>query len=300
MPEPLATPPLSAFVSMPNLIVDLVGGSVLSVVAKTCRAPTDRVKLLLQTQGVDPRVRSGERQRYTGVVDCVRRVRSEQGIAAFWLSNTTNCGMFFPTAVFNLAFKDAIKALFPFAPGMGAFAAGLGSQLFVYPLSYAHIRLACDCEDDDGKPRFSGFGDCLKKTVACGGFGAMYTGFGLSLAGVVLYRAVFFALSDTLRGSERFRSGLLSLLWRLACSQFVAITAGWAIYPLDTIRCRLQLQADQPKGRQVYAGATDCLRKVVQEEGITALFAGFSMIPLRAALSTVVVVLFDMVSNRGS
>merc|ERR1712232_864186 len=37
---------------------------------------------------------------------------SEQGFAAFWRGNFTNCIRYFPTQAFNLSFKDSIKKFF--------------------------------------------------------------------------------------------------------------------------------------------------------------------------------------------
>merc|ERR1712045_67569 len=82
-------------------------------VAKTCTAPIERVKLLIQTQDANPKIISGEVARYTGIVDCFTRVSKEQGIQAFWRGNFTNIIRYFPTQAFNFAFKDSIKAMFP-------------------------------------------------------------------------------------------------------------------------------------------------------------------------------------------
>jgi solute carrier family 25 (adenine nucleotide translocator) protein 4/5/6/31 len=81
--------------------------------AKTCTAPIERVKLLIQTQDANPRIIRGEVERYKGIVDCFKRVSAEQGIGAFWRGNLTNIIRYFPTQAFNFAFKDSVKAQFP-------------------------------------------------------------------------------------------------------------------------------------------------------------------------------------------
>jgi len=92
---------------------DFLAGGVAGAVAKTCTAPIERVKLLIQTQDANPKIISGEVKRYTGIVDCFTRVGSEQGFSAFWRGNTVNVIRYFPTQAFNFAFKDTIKAMFP-------------------------------------------------------------------------------------------------------------------------------------------------------------------------------------------
>merc|ERR1712157_642521 len=92
---------------------NFLAGGVSGAVAKTATAPIERVKLIIQTQDANPKIISGEVPRYTGIVDCFRRVAAEQGIAAFWRGNFTNILRYFPTQAFNFAFKDGIKAMFP-------------------------------------------------------------------------------------------------------------------------------------------------------------------------------------------
>src|SRR5262245_23983889 len=92
---------------------DFALGGVSGAVAKTITAPIERVKLLIQTQDANPRIRSGEVPRYSGIVNCFARVGREQGILAFWRGNFTNIIRYFPTQAFNFAFKDSIKKLFP-------------------------------------------------------------------------------------------------------------------------------------------------------------------------------------------
>lgn len=132
-----------------NFLVDFALGGASGAVAKTCTAPIERVKLIIQTQDANPRIKSGEIPRYTGIGNCFTRVYNEQGLKAFWRGNMTNIIRYFPTQAFNFAFKDTIKGLFPkanpktefgkfFAINMASGGlAGAGSLCFVYPLDYA-------------------------------------------------------------------------------------------------------------------------------------------------------------------
>merc|ERR1712113_1273665 len=192
-------------------------GGVSGAVAKTCTAPIERVKLLIQTQDANPKIISGEVARYTGIVDCFTRVASEQGVKAFWRGNLTNIIRYFPTQAFNFAFKDSIKTVFPQVDKNSEFAkffliniasgglAGAGSLCIVYPLDYARTRLASDV--GSGKREFSELADCLKKTAATPGKGplALYNGFGVSVIGIIPYRGVYFGMFDTLADINPFQ-----------------------------------------------------------------------------------------------
>merc|ERR1719444_620272 len=63
-----------------------------------------------------------------------------------------------------------------------------------------------------------------------------------------------------------------------------AIIAGAGIsYPFDTVRRRLQMQAEKPKEEHLYQGTVDCLKKIAAEEGVAAgLYKGFIANALRS------------------
>ena len=62
-----------------NPSLDALAGGLAGIATKTVMAPVDRVKLLLQTQ----RAVADSRAHYTGVIDCFRRIRREEGLLAF-------------------------------------------------------------------------------------------------------------------------------------------------------------------------------------------------------------------------
>ncbi|KNC74880.1 hypothetical protein SARC_12584, partial [Sphaeroforma arctica JP610] len=50
-----------------GFLKDFAIGGVSGAIAKTCTAPIERVKLIIQTQDSNPRIISGEVPRYTGI-----------------------------------------------------------------------------------------------------------------------------------------------------------------------------------------------------------------------------------------
>jgi len=292
-----------------DFIINFMAGGVSGAVAKTCTAPIERVKLLIQTQDANPKIISGEVARYTGIVNCFTRVAAEQGISAFWRGNLTNVIRYFPTQAFNFAFKDSIKALFPRVDKKKEFGkffminmasgglAGAGSLLIVYPLDYARTRLASDV--GSGKQQFSGLIDCLTKTVKSSGISGLYNGVGVSVVGIIPYRGVYFGLFDTLAGFnpyEKSDNGFFRASSKFACAQTSAIAAGYASYPFDTVRRRLQMQSEKPKEQWVYQGTMDCFNKIVQNEGVPALFKGAGANALRTVGAAMVLVLYSEIT----
>jgi solute carrier family 25 (adenine nucleotide translocator) protein 4/5/6/31 len=292
-----------------DFLVNFLAGGVSGAVAKTCTAPIERVKLLIQTQDANPKIISGEVKRYTGIVDCFSRVAAEQGIGAFWRGNLTNIIRYFPTQAFNFAFKDSIKAALPKADKKTEFAkffavnmasgglAGAGSLMIVYPLDYARTRLASDVGGSE--KQFSGLLDCLKKTVASGGVGALYNGIGVSIVGIIPYRGVYFGLFDTLSGYNPYQkdqNAALRAASKFACAQSSAIAAGYASYPFDTVRRRLQMQSEKPESEWIYKGTADCFAKIMKEEGTAALFKGAGANALRTVGAALVLVLYSEIT----
>lgn len=292
-----------------DFLLNFLAGGVSGAVAKTTTAPIERVKLLIQTQDANPKIISGEVARYTGIVDCFTRVASEQGIKAFWRGNLTNIIRYFPTQAFNFAFKDTIKSWFPkvdkntqfvqfFLTNMASGGlAGAGSLMIVYPLDYARTRLASDV--GSGKQQFNGLVDCITKTVKSSGVGGLYNGVGVSVVGIIPYRGVYFGLFDTLSGYNPYQeseNNALRAASKFACAQFSAISAGYASYPFDTVRRRLQMQSDKPVEQHVYKGTMDAFSKIAKDEGTSALFKGAGANALRTVGAALVLVLYSEIT----
>mmetsp|Transcript_29613 Transcript_29613/g.76856 ORF Transcript_29613/g.76856 Transcript_29613/m.76856 type:complete len:306 (-) Transcript_29613:143-1060(-) len=291
--------------------IDFVLGGFSGAIAKTLTAPIERIKLVIQTQDANPKIRSGEVARYKGIVDCGSRIMNEQGFARFWDGNFTNCIRYFPTQAFNLAFKDTFKRMFPkydpkteFAQFFGAnlVSGGLSaacSMTIVYPLDYARTRLASDV--GSGKKSFSGLGDCIKKTMAGpGGFGALYTGFGVSVVGIVGYRGLQLGTFDTITGLNPYRKdkGMMGAATTFAAAQTAITIGAGATYPFDTVRRRLQMQSEKPPEEHLYKGTGDCFKKIAAEEGLAkGLYKGFLANIVRSIGGALVLVFYDRAKN---
>jgi len=272
---------------------------------KTLTAPIERVKLLIQTQDANPLIRSGEVPRYTGIVDCFNRVRSEQGFMSFWRGNGANVLRYIPQQAFNLSFKDLFKRIFPKYDKNTEFAkfflvqlasAGLGaagSLTICYPLDYARTRLASDV--GGGKKTFNGIFDCIKKTAAASGPLGLYNGFGASVGGVVAYRGMQLGCFDTINsmnpyasdlGFKGFAAGFIAGMTSLAAAMPLS-------YPFDTIRRRLQMESEKPMEERVYKNAVNGVRVIIQQEGVTALYKGLAANMVRGAGAAMVPVIYE-------
>jgi len=276
---------------------DFLAGGIAAGVSKTIVAPIERVKLLLQVQAVSKQLT--EAQKYKGIVDCFVRIPKEQGFMAFWRGNLANVIRYFPTQALNFAFKDKYKQIFLagvdknkdflkfFAGNLASGgAAGATSLCFVYPLDFARTRLAADVGKGEAR-EFTGLGNCLGKIFKADGLIGLYRGFGVSVQGIIIYRAAFFGLYDTAKGMIAPTNIFFS--WMIA--QCVTTVSGIVSYPFDTVRRRLMMQS----GRKeiLYTGTLDCWRKIAAQEGPAAFFKGALSNVIRGTGGALVLVLYD-------
>jgi solute carrier family 25 (adenine nucleotide translocator) protein 4/5/6/31 len=269
----------------------LIGGCS-AAVSKTVVAPIERVKLLLQVQdamkkkaakaGAEP---VKEMIKYKGIGDCFTRVYNEQGFASFWRGNMANVIRYFPTQALNFAFKDLYKKIFnpynakkepvKFFIGNCASggAAGATSLCVVYPLDFARTRLAADV-GSGGAREFTGLVDCLSKVAKSDGPQGLYRGFGISVIGIVAYRAAYFGCFDTGKAIlfADTKNASMIAMWMFA--QVVTVFSGVLSYPLDTVRRRLMMQSGRTGADIQYTGTWDCFVKIAKHEGPLAFFKG--------------------------
>jgi solute carrier family 25 (adenine nucleotide translocator) protein 4/5/6/31 len=282
-----------------NFMLDFVLGGVSAAISKTAVAPIERIKLLLQTQDANAKITADKK--YKGIVDCLVRVPKEEGVSAFWRGNLANVIRYFPTQALNFAFKDTYKKVFcPFNPKTDFWkfffgnlasggAAGATSLMVVYPLDFARTRLAADVGKGPAERQFAGLIDCLTKIKKSDGLKGLYQGFGVSVLGIIIYRACYFGGYDTLK-RVLFKDNT-SIFFKFLVAQAVTGLSGLVSYPLDTVRRRLMMQS----GRKdvMYTGTFDCVRKVFKDEGGRAFFKGALSNILRGMGASLVLVLYD-------
>ena len=296
--------------SLNDFLFDFAAGGVSGAISKTITAPIERVKLVIQTQDANPKIKSGEVPRYTGIGNCFTRIASEQGIGAFWRGNTVNIIRYFPTQAFNLAFKDTIKSWFPkydknkefwqfFGTQLASGGlAGAGALTIVYPLDYARTRLASDV--GGGKKQFNGLLDCLTKTArGPGGFMSLYNGYGPSVAGIIAYRGSQFGLNDTINAFNPYQKELsvIGVVSKFVVAQIAVTASGLCAYPFDTVRRRLQMESEKPMADRMYKGTLDCGVKILKTEGFGGMYKGALANIFRGVGASMVLVLYGEITN---
>ena len=171
-------------------------------------------------------------------------------------------------------------------------AAGGTSLLFVYPLDFVRTRLAADTGKGDAR-MYTGLVDCLKKVYAADGAAGLYRGFGVSLGGIIVYRAAFFGGFDTAKGAlfDDPKKAPIWASWMVA--QVVTTISGVISYPFDTVRRRMMMQSGVPEAERQYSSTLDCWAKIAAQEGPGAFFKGAFSNILRGTGGALVLVMYD-------
>jgi solute carrier family 25 (adenine nucleotide translocator) protein 4/5/6/31 len=170
-------------------------------------------------------------------------------------------------------------------------AAGATSLAFVHPLDFVRTRLAADVGSGKGR-EFNGIIDCLSKS-AKNGIGGLYNGFGISVVGIVAYRASYFGMFDTGKVLlfEDIRKANFFTIWGFA--QVVTIGTGIVTYPFDTVRRRLMMNTGKIGADSMYYGTLDCFKKIYANEGARGFFKGCLCNILKSPSGALVLVFYD-------
>lgn len=277
-----------------------------AVMSKTCVAPLERIKLVVQTQ--DELVKKGVIEKpFKGIAEVTNYILKNEGAAAFWKGNFPNCVRYFPTQALNFAFKEKIKNYFnpvksdPFMTkmcknvGAGSIAAAI-SMTAVYSLDYARTRLSTDMKSgSSGKRQYSGLVDVYKQTIASDGVMGLYKGYPISLIGIILYRGPYFGFYDTAKGMDMFKAPMEYFVGKFAVGYACTLIANVFCYPIDTIRRRMMLTVG---GAVQYSSSMECAGAIMREGGIGRFYKGYVANALRSIGAPMVLAGFDTLKTN--
>ncbi|CAM1504002.1 Fc.00g015930.m01.CDS01 [Cosmosporella sp. VM-42] len=243
-------------------------------------------------------------RKYNGISDCFKRTMADEGVMSLWRGNTANVIRYFPTQALNFAFRDKFKAMFGYKKERDGYAmwmagnlasggaAGATSLLFVYSLDYARTRLANDAKNakKGGDRQFNGLVDVYRKTLASDGLAGLYRGFMPSVAGIIVYRGLYFGMYDSIKPVVLTGTLANNFLASFILGWCVTTGAGIASYPLDTIRRRMMMTSGEAVK---YKNTMDAARQIVAKEGVKSLFKGAGANILRGVAGAGVLSIYD-------
>ncbi|XP_061674240.1 calcium-binding mitochondrial carrier protein SCaMC-2-A [Syngnathoides biaculeatus] len=250
----------------------LVAGGGAGAVSRTCTAPLDRVKVMMQVYG--------SRSNNLCIMSGLAQMIKEGGVRSLWRGNGVNIIKIAPESALKFMAYEQIKRLIGsdkqtltiserFVAGS---LAGVIAQSAIYPMEVLKTRLALRKTG-----QYAGISDCAKQIFRREGLAAFYKGYVPNMLGIIPYAGIDLAVYETLKNSYLQQYGTASdpgILVLLACGTVSSTCGQLASYPLALVRTRMQAQAATRSGKQ--ATMTSLFRQILQAEGPTGLYRGLA------------------------
>ncbi|XP_037398920.1 mitochondrial glutamate carrier 1 [Pygocentrus nattereri] len=272
-----------------SLPAKLINGGVAGLIGVTCVFPIDLAKTRLQNQ------QNGSRL-YTSMSDCLIKTIRSEGYFGMYRGAAVNLTLVTPEKAIKLAANDFFRfhlskdgqkltLLREMLAGCGA---GTCQVIVTTPMEMLKIQL-----QDAG--RIAAQRKLMPQTVAPGGpvevksptamqltrellrekgIAGLYKGLGATLLRDVPFSIIYFPLFANLNNlGKKGAEGPAPFYVSFISGCIAGSTAAVAVNPVDVIKTRLQ---SLTRGNQedTYSGVTDCIRKILRNEGPSAFLKG--------------------------
>ncbi|XP_041604505.1 calcium-binding mitochondrial carrier protein SCaMC-1-like [Vulpes lagopus] len=248
----------------------LLAGGIAGTCARTCTAPLERLKTLMQAQSLEAK--------NVKMINHFIEMVKEGGVISLWRGNGVHVLKIAPeTAVKVWSYEQYKKFLSSegtkletFEQFASASLAGATAQSFIYPLEVLKTNLAVSRTG-----QYSGILDCARKIWKFERVTGFYKGCVPSLLAVIPYVGIDFTIYELLKthyllNTDTEGPGLLTLIGYNAfsnfCGQFIS-------YPLHLVRTRMQVQGIMG-GPQL--NMISVFRQIYKSRGVMRFFRGMT------------------------
>ncbi|XP_061881144.1 calcium-binding mitochondrial carrier protein SCaMC-2-A isoform X1 [Entelurus aequoreus] len=249
----------------------LVAGGGAGVVSRTCTAPLDRIKVMMQVYG--------SRTNNMCIMSGMMQMIKEGGVRSLWRGNGVNVIKIAPESALKFMAYEQIKRLIGgdktslsilerFVAGS---LAGVIAQSSIYPMEVLKTRLALRTTG-----QYTGISDCAKQIFRREGLSAFYKGYLPNMLGIIPYAGIDLAVYETLKNRYLQQYGATDpgVLVLLACGTVSSTCGQLASYPLALVRTRMQAHAAYGNAQQVTM--TALFKQILQTEGPLGLYRGLA------------------------
>ncbi|XP_038397081.1 calcium-binding mitochondrial carrier protein SCaMC-1-like isoform X10 [Canis lupus familiaris] len=247
----------------------LLAGGIAGTCARTCTAPLERLKTLMQAQSLEAK--------NVKIINHFIEMVKEGGVISLWRGNGMHILKIAPeTAVKVWSYEQYKKFLSSegtkletFEQFASASLAGATAQSFIYPLEVLKTNLAVSRTG-----QYSGILDCARKIWKLERVTGFYKGYVPSLLAIIPYVGIDFTIYELLKthllNTDTEGPGLLTLIGYNAfsnfCGQFIS-------YPLHLVRTRMQVQGIMG-GPQL--NMISVFRQIYKSSGVMRFFRGMT------------------------
>ncbi|XP_001355836.3 mitochondrial 2-oxodicarboxylate carrier [Drosophila pseudoobscura] len=245
--------------------------------------PLDVVKTRLQLQGVQ--AAAGE-LRYTGVFDCISKIYSHEGVAAFWKGIVPPICSETPKRAAKFVVYEQAKPLFLFGAlqptalthAMAGALAGTLECFFLNPFEVVKITQQADRSDSLNTLTVA------RRIVQTDGYGikGLYRGITALMIRNAIFHFAYFGIYQGLKDEiPAYQHDLAEFFRRGAIGFFSSSISCLFSTTFDVAKSRIQ--GPQPtKGSIKYKWTVPTIKTIYEEEGFRALYKGLSVKIMRA------------------
>ncbi|ETV87669.1 hypothetical protein H257_01162 [Aphanomyces astaci] len=156
--------------------------------------------------------------------------------------------------------------------------AGVSSTVVGHPFDTVKVRLQMNCPSAP----FKGPMDCVMQTVQKEGFWGLYKGMVSPMTTVPLVNAVVFSAYEHAKAFLLTRrlndtSGVLTNHEAMMAGAWAGFVNSIVVTPVELVKCHLQAQGEAihtSKNEIKFNGTLDCVKKVIQIDGVRGLWRG--------------------------
>ena len=260
----------------------LASGAMAGIVSRTATAPLDRIKVILQVDGLG---------KYKSFAEVAGGMYREGGIRGFWRGNGMNVMKVAPNSALTFMTYDLFKQILKtddkveltaskrfIAGGL----AGVLSSTIIFPLDTLKTRLALRKTD-----QYRGIVDAATSIYRKEGIKVFYRGLTPNILGIIPYSGIELALYETLKNRWMLKNPTVeeaNTFVLLRCG-IVASTVGQMVaYPLALVRTKMQAPAVKDAPTSMVAVA----RFIYHRHGIHGFYFGIMPNFLKAAPSVAI------------
>ncbi|XP_063172365.1 mitochondrial adenyl nucleotide antiporter SLC25A25 isoform X6 [Candoia aspera] len=251
----------------------LVAGGGAGAVSRTCTAPLDRLKVLMQVHA--------SRSNNMCIIGGFSQMIREGGPRSLWRGNGINVLKIAPESAIKFMAYEQIKRFIGTDQEVlriherlvAGSLAGAIAQSSIYPMEVLKTRMALRKTG-----QYSGMLDCAKNILAKEGLAAFYKGYIPNMLGIIPYAGIDLAVYETLKNSwlqhYAVNSADPGVFVLLACGTISSTCGQLASYPLALVRTRMQAQASIEGAPEVTMRGL--FKHILKTEGAFGLYRGLA------------------------
>ncbi|TRY96762.1 hypothetical protein DNTS_014489 [Danionella cerebrum] len=252
----------------------LVSGGAAGAVSRTCTAPLDRLKVLMQVHGSQ-----GNMCIMSGLAQMIK----EGGMRSLWRGNGINIIKIAPETALKFMAYEQIKRLMGTSQEtlgiterfVAGSLAGVIAQSTIYPMEVLKTRLALRKTG-----QYKGISDCAKQILKTEGMSAFYRGYVPNMLGIIPYAGIDLAIYEVLFCSSLLLTDVEELLapalWcRGRGSGGVGFASLWNSFQHVWSACELPASATTVEGSPQLT-MSGLFKQIVANEGPTGLYRGLT------------------------